>query len=147
MALDRAEHRLDGPESRARVEPTFEDQPSVLAVAGDDVLPLTRQAVWGIDAEEVTQGGLTKAVEMFVVPEERRLRVQAKARLLTDLPDHRVEQVLARLNTASRHLRPGFRMISMVEDEQTISPLDVDNDSLPQRHLMILVVAWASVAE
>jgi hypothetical protein len=120
MALHQAVDRLDGPEFRRGVEPTIEDKSGVLAVAGDDVLPLAWQAAWGIDAEEVAQGRLTKSVEMFVVPEERRLRVQVNARLLANLPHRRVEQ------------------ISMVEDEQRVSPLDVDNDSLPQRHLMIV---------
>lgn len=138
MALDQAEDRLDGPEFRRRVEPTFEDKPAVLAVAGDDVLPLAWKAVWGVDAVEVAQSGLIKSVEMFVVSEERRLRVEQNACLLANLPDHRIEQVFARLNAASRNLRPCFWMVSMVEDEQPVSTLDVDNNSLPQRHPMIV---------
>ena len=69
MAPDTAEDCLDGSELGRWVEPTIEDKAAVFAVSGDDVLPSGWQAVWGIDAKEVAQGGLAESVEVFMRPE------------------------------------------------------------------------------
>ena len=129
MTPDGTEDRLDGPELRRRVEPTIEDKARVLAVAGDDVLPGARQAVRGVDAEEVTQGGPAEPVEMLVRPEQRRLRVETNARLFANLANHRVDQAFARVSTTCRNLGSRFGMIPVVEDEEPVSPLDVHDDA------------------
>ncbi len=81
---------------------------------------------------------------MFVRPEQHRLGVQLNARLFANLADHRLDQVFALVNTARRNLRTRFGVIPVVEYEEPVIPLDVDNNSLPQRHPMI-VSAWHGI--
>lgn len=131
---DGAEDRLNGPELRRRIEPTIEDKRRVLAVARDDVLPHTWQPFRGIRAEEVAEGRLAESVEMFVRPKKRWLRVKTYARLFTNLADRRGDQPLVLMNTASRNLGSCIGMVAMVEDEQTVLPFDVDDNSLPEWH-------------
>ena len=95
-------------------------------------------ALSGIRAEEVAEGGLAESVEMFVRAEKRWVRVKSHAGHFTNLADRRLDQPLISLDTASRNLGSRIRVVAMVEDEQPVLPFDVDNDSLPGRHLMIV---------
>jgi hypothetical protein len=69
MAPEGAENRLNRPEIRFSIEPTFEDKSRVTAATSDDMLPRLWQAVRGLDTEEVAQDRLAESVEMFVRPE------------------------------------------------------------------------------
>ena len=138
MFPDRAEDRLNGPEFRRRIEPTIEDKRRVLAVTRDDVLPHTWQPFRGIRAEEVAEGRLAEPVEMLVRPKKRWLRVKTHASLFTNLADRRLDQPLVLMNTASRNLGSRIGMVAMIEDEQPVLPFDVDDNSLPERHPMIV---------
>ena len=91
-----------------------------------------------IHAEEVADGRPAEAVEVFVRPEESGCCLEADAGLLADLADRRFDQSLARIDTARRDLRSGFRMIPMIEDEKTVCSLDVDDDPFPRHHRTIV---------
>jgi len=132
------EDRLNGQELGLRIEPTFEDEGRIIAVTRDDVLPHTRQPFRGIRSEEVAEGGLAEPVEMFMRSKKRWRRVKTHAGLFTNLADRRLDQPLISLDTASRNLGSRIRVVVMVEDEQPVLPFDVDNNSLPERHLMIV---------
>lgn len=83
------------------------------------------------DAEKVTQGGLAKTIEMFVHPKEGRFRVELDASLFVDFADHGVCQRFVLLDSARRHLRSRFGMVTMIDEEETIFSLDVNDDSVP----------------
>jgi len=137
-SLAGAEDRLNGPDFRRRIEPAIEDKRRVPAVTRDDVLPRTWQPFRGIRAEEVAERALAESVEMFVRSKKRWLRVKTHAGLFTNLADRRLDQPLISLDTSSRNLGSRIRMVAMVVDEQPVLPFDVDNNSLPERHLMIV---------
>ena len=89
---------------------------------------------------------------MFVRPQKRWLRVKTHARLFTNFADRRLDQPLVLMNTAGRNLGSGIGMVAMVEDEQPVLSFDVDDDSLPERHPMIVrrregSLGFASVPE
>jgi hypothetical protein len=114
------------------------------------VVPHTRQTIRGVDPEEVADGGLTTSVEMFVCSEKRRLGDKVNAGLLANLADRRLDQPLVVLNTPRGNLRSRLGMVSVVEDKKAIFSLDVDDNSLSQRHPLIVspqdgIVGWASV--
>jgi hypothetical protein len=134
MSPDRTEDRLNGPKFRCGIEPTVKDERRVFAIARYDVLPHARQPVRSIDAEEIAEGGLTQAVEMFVRTYERRFCIELNASLFANLADRRLDQLLVLINTARRNLRSRFGVVSMVEDEKTVFSFDVNDDPLPQQH-------------
>jgi hypothetical protein len=129
---------LNGPKLRRRLEPAFEDKPRVTSVTGDDVLPGAGKAVGRIHAEEMAQGGLAESVEMLARPEEHRLCREAHAGLFVNLADRRFDQALGRVNAAGGNLRSCFGVIAMIEPEKAVCSLDVDDDSLPAGHPMIV---------
>ena len=124
MSPERSEDRLNRPELRGGVEPTVEDEPDVVAVAGDHVLPFRGQALRRVDAEEVAPGRTTEAVEMFVY-RAGWFRVYVNAGLFLNLAGRRGDQRLPVADTADGNLRPRFRVISMVEDEEAVVTIDV----------------------
>ena len=138
MSPDGAEDRLNGPEFRRGIEPAIEHKRRIRAITRDDVLPQTWQSFWGIRAEEVAERGLAESVEMFVRPKKGWLRVKTHAGLLTNLADRRFDQPFVSINTASRNLCSGIGMVAVVKDEQPILPFDVDDDSLPEGHPVIV---------
>jgi len=137
-SLAGAEDRLNGPDFRHRIESAIEDKRRVPAVTRDDVLPHTRQPFRGNRAEEVAERALAEPVEMFVRSKKRWLRVRTHAGLFTNLADRRLDQPLISLDTSGGNLGSRIRVVAMVEDEQPVLPFDVYNNSLPERHLMIV---------
>ena len=103
--------------------------------------PRLWQAIRGVHAEEVAARGLSKAVEMLVRPNEGRFRIQVNAGFLSYLPNRRLDQCLALVDTAGGNLNSRVGMIPVFEDEKPILSLDVDDNSLSAGHARIVGVA------
>ncbi len=72
---------------------------------------------------------------MMVSPDERRLDSQGHTGLLCDLPDVRIAQILAGIDTTRGNLSPSLGMVTMVKDQQICSPLDIDDNPLKSFHV------------
>jgi hypothetical protein len=136
---------LSRPKSRRTVESAFEEEPSILTFARDNMAPRLWQAIRGVHAEEVAARGLSKAVEMLVRPNEGRFRIQVNAGFLSYLPNRRLDQCLALVDTAGGNLNSRVGMIPVFEDEKPILSLDVDDNSLSAGHARIVGVARRGV--
>jgi hypothetical protein len=123
---------------RLRVEPAKKDEVGVFPAAGHDVFPLIGEPWRSINPEEVARRRLAEAVQMVVSAEEAGLGNQSHSGLLCDLPCYRCVKILLGVDTTCGYLRAGFGMVSMLEDQKLLSPLDVDDNSLTAFHLRIV---------
>jgi hypothetical protein len=103
------------------------------------VLPSVRQPSGCIHTKEVTQSRPSKPVDVLVGSEERQLRVETDTGFFIYLANCGFLQTLIWIDATSRNLRAHFGMVSVVEHLKAVFALDVDDDSLPQPHRLIVV--------
>ena len=72
---------------------------------------------------------------MIVCADHHRLSEQCHTRFFCNLADRRCLKLLAWIDAACGHLGARFGMVSVFEDQEVSSPLDVDHDSLTTLHL------------
>lgn len=78
---------------------------------------------------------MAETVLMIVRADQDRLSDQCDTRFFRNLADRCCFELLIWIDTACRHLGPRLGMVSVFEDQQVSSPLDVDHDSLTALHL------------
>ena len=105
------------------------------------MFPPIGEAWWSIYAKEVTRRRFAQSVHVIVRAEKRGLPDECHAGLLGYLPCDRSHEILVWFDATCRHLRPGLRVVSVLEDEKLPSALDVDDDPLTTLHTGIVKAA------